>query len=208
MLFDLSHLDVTRASRLMTALVTPRPIAWVVSQDANGNRNAAPFSFFNIMSSFPPVLAIGMQPRNGGGEKDSLCNIRQTREFVVSLVSEALASQMSLTSAELPSGEDELTRFGIGVDASAFIAPPRIAGSPAAFECRLRQIVDLENGRAIILGDIAAAHVDDDAVIDGEAGKIDAVRLRLIARMHGRSCYVRSTDLFDLARSGQAVLEV
>lgn len=200
MLFDFATLDPATCNRLMTALVTPRPIAWVVTQDAAGRRNAAPFSFFNVLCSAPPILAIGMQPRPEGPPKDSRANIEATGDFVVNLVPFAAAEAMNRTSGAHPAGVDELAVAGLETLASVHVAPPRIAASPVAFECRLRQTIAIEGDRAILLGDVLAAHVDDAAVRDPARGHIDATRLDLIARMHGAGLYLRATDLFEMTR--------
>ncbi|MDF7775591.1 flavin reductase family protein [Sphingomonas sp. AOB5] len=200
MRFDVAELDAVKCARLVTATVVPRPIAWVVTQAPDGTRNAAPFSFFNAMSSWPPVLAIGMQPRADGSPKDTLANIRATGEFVVNLVPHALADAMNLTGGAHAPAVDEIRLAGLDSVPSEHIVPPRIVGAPVAYECRLRQVVDIEAGRAIVLGDVLAMHIDDAAILDADAGKIDAPALDLVARMHGAEHYLRTSDLFRIAR--------
>lgn len=198
--YDFAQLDAAVGNALMTSLVTPRPIAWVVTQDASGLRNAAPFSFFNVLCSWPPILAIGIQPRPQGSLKDTRANIEATGEFVVNLVPHAAAEAMNRTSGAYPPGVDELAQAGLETIPSRHIAPPRIAASPVAFECRLRQSIPIENDRAILLGDVLAVHVDDAALIDPARGHVDASRLDLIARMHGAGIYLRASDRFVLPR--------
>src|SRR3546814_6225262 len=91
--------------KLMCASITPRPIAWITSQSASGVRNAAPFSFFNMMGADPPLVAIGLMNRPGGGDKDSAANILETGEFVVNLVAEDDADAMSFTCIDARSEE-------------------------------------------------------------------------------------------------------
>lgn len=198
--FDLGKVGAATANRLMTSLVTPRPIAWIVTCDAQGRRNAAPFSFFNVLCSWPPILAVGIQPRPEGPLKDTRANIEATGEFVVNLVPYAAVEAMNRTSFPHPAGTDEITLAGLETLACTHVTPPRIAASPVAFECRLRQSIAIEQDRAILLGDVLAAHVDDDAVIDPARGDVDAVALDLVARMHGKGTYLRATDLFEVAR--------
>lgn len=198
--YDFATLDAQVANRLMTSVVTPRPIAWIVSQDREGRRNAAPFSFFNVLSSWPPILAVGIQSRPDGTSKDSRANIEAVGEFVVNLVPFALADAMNATSAPLSPEADEIDIAGLETMPSVHVAPPRLAGSPAAFECRLRQIMPVLPDRAILFGNVLALHVEDDAVIDATSGKIDGAKLDLIARMHGADAYLRATDIFRLAR--------
>jgi flavin reductase (DIM6/NTAB) family NADH-FMN oxidoreductase RutF len=200
MCFDMAAADPVRTNRLLTALVTPRPIAWVVTVSASGVRNAAPFSFFNVMSSWPPVLVIGIAPRADGGPKDTRVNCEQTGEFVVNLVSGGVASSMNQTSVACAPDIDELEVAGLATHTSVHVRPPRIAASPVAFECRVRDIVDLGTGRAILIGDILAIHVLREVVLDVADGRIDAPKLDLIARLHGRGWYLRSTDRFEIAR--------
>lgn len=188
------------ANRLMTALVTPRPIAWIVTQDEAGRRNAAPFSFFNALCSWPPILGFGIQPGTDGVLKDTRANIAATGEFVVNLVPFAAAQAMNTTSGIYPREIDELALADLATIPSTCVAPPRIGASPVAFECRLRQTIEVEGGRAILLGDVHVVHVADDAVLDAEAGYIDATRFDLIARMHGAGRYLRASGLFELHR--------
>src|SRR5690242_17454065 len=97
--FDFSKLASADAFKLLSSVVVPRPIAWVVSQSPQGARNAAPFSFFNVVSSDPPIVALGIGPR-GGQLKDTSRNILQTGQFVINLVSAELAEQMNHTSLD------------------------------------------------------------------------------------------------------------
>ncbi len=172
MLFDFKEIPGKECYKLLVSTVTPRPIAWVVSQDANGVLNAAPFSFFNVFSGDPAVVAIGIGNRKPGQAKDSRANIRETGEFVVNLVSEANAEAMNITGIEFDSTVDELEQAGLTSLPSARVKPPRIAESPVAMECELMQIVDLgESG--LVLGRVVAMHVRDDLVLDAANHYID-----------------------------------
>lgn len=200
MRFDTASLDANLCARLITAAVVPRPIAWIVTQTIEGRRNAAPFSFFNALCSWPPVLGIGMQPRPDGTPKDTLANIRATHEFVVNLVNYTQASAMNITGGAYPPNLDEITLAGLEVERSAVVAPPRIVGSPVAFECCLREEINVANGRVIVLGDVLSMHIEDDALLTNGPGKVDAGRLDLVARMHGGNRYLRTSDVFTLDR--------
>lgn len=200
MRFDVASLDAEVFARLMTATVLPRPIAWVVTQASCGIRNAAPFSFFNALSSWPPILGIGIQPRADGHDKDTIANIRTTGELVVNLVAFAQAEAMNRTAAEHGPDVDELDLAGLDVIASEQVAPPRIAGAPVAYECRMRHIIDVDHGRSILLADVLVVHIRDEAVLDAAGGKIDGLRLDLVGRMHGRDQYLRARETFSLMR--------
>src|SRR3712207_3989578 len=126
---------------LLTNLVVPRPIAWVSSLAADGTRNLAPHSYFNIISSDPPIIHFTQT-----GRKAPLANVGATREFVVNVVSLDLAEAMNLTAANFPPGEDEFTWAHLESTPSTHVAPPRVAAARAAFECRVRTILEMGNG--------------------------------------------------------------
>ncbi len=185
--------------KLLVSTVTPRPIAWVVSQDAKGVTNAAPFSFFNVFAGDPPVIGIGIGSRRPGQVKDTRANIRATGQFVVNLVSEANAEKMNITAIEFDPGVDEIAEAGLTPLPSVRVKPPRIAESPVSMECELMQIVDLgESG--LVLGRVLAMHVRDDLVLDASKHYIDTPNLKLIGRMHGSGWYARTSDLFEMPR--------
>ena len=199
MLFDFRDIPGKERYKLLVSTVTPRPIAWVVSQDVAGQVNAGAFSFFNAFSGEPPVVGIGMASYKPGRPKDSRVNILETGQFVVNLVSEANAEQMNITAIEFDYGVNELKQAGLTTLPSTRVKPPRIAESPVAMECELMQIVDLgESG--LVLGRVLAMHVHDEFVLDAAAHYIDTPKLKLLGRMHGRGWYVRTSDLFEMPR--------
>jgi flavin reductase (DIM6/NTAB) family NADH-FMN oxidoreductase RutF len=199
MLFDFKEIPGKECYKLLVSTVTPRPIAWVVSQDVNGVLNAGAFSFFNAFSGDPPVVAIGVASHKPGRPKDTRVNIRETGQFVVNLVSEANAEQMNITAIEFEYGVDELEQAGLTPLPSVRVKPPRIAESPVAMECELMQIIDLgETG--LVLGRVLAMHVHDEFVLDAANLYIDTPKLRLLGRMHGRGWYARTSDLFEMPR--------
>jgi flavin reductase (DIM6/NTAB) family NADH-FMN oxidoreductase RutF len=200
MLFDLAAISPSVCYKLLVSTVTPRPIAWVVSQDASGLLNAAPFSFFNALSADPPVIGIGVARHSSGRSKDTRANIVETREFVVNLVSEATASSMNVTAIEFAPGVNELMEAGLTTAASARVKPPRIAESPVALECTLLQMIDLGPANGIVLGRVVAIQIRDEAVLDASKGYVDTTALQLIGRMHGTGWYARTSDLFEMPR--------
>ncbi len=200
MLFDLATVDPAIGYKLLVSTITPRPIAWVVSQDLDGTLNAAPYSFFNALSSDPPVIGIGIGRRPFGSAKDTRANIALTREFVVNLVSEDTAPAMNVTAIDFPPSVDELAQAGLTTTPSARVKPPRIVESPVAFECELLQMIDLGPHSGIVLGRVLAIHVRDESVRDPVRGHIDTPALHLIGRMHGSGWYARTSDLFDMPR--------
>jgi flavin reductase (DIM6/NTAB) family NADH-FMN oxidoreductase RutF len=200
MLFDFDALSAQNRYKLLVATVVPRPIAWVVSQNAAGQVNAAPFSFFNALSGEPPVVGIGIGPRPNGAPKDSAANIRATGEFVVNLVPDAAAAAMNVTAIEFEPDVSEVGEAELAMLPSVKVRPPRIAASPVALECALMQIVELGPARVLVLGRVLAVHVRDDAVLDAQRCYIDTPKLQLIGRMHGAGWYARTSDLFEMPR--------
>ncbi|MGH7042398.1 MAG: flavin reductase family protein [Acetobacteraceae bacterium] len=200
MFFDLAALDAQNAYKLLVSTVVPRPIAWVTTQDIDGSVNAAPFSFFNAVSGNPPVVAIGIGGRAPGDAKDTGGNIRRTGEFVVNLVSDALAKQMNITAIDFDKNVNELAEAGLTTVPSVKVRPPRIGESPVALECERLVIVDVGVDRSVVLGRVVAIHIQDDFVLDPARCYVDTQKLDLIGRMHGGGWYARTRDSFDLPR--------
>lgn len=204
MLFDFASIAPREVYKLMVSTVTPRPIAWIVSQNAHGRLNAAPFSFFNVLSGEPPVVGIGIGSHEPGRPKDSRRNISETREFVVNLVSEEAAAAMNVTAIEFEPDVDEICEAQLRTVPSTHVAPPRIAASPVSMECTLMQIVDLGPSNSLVLGRVLAMHVRDDLVLDPAKHYVDTPHMKLIARMHGSGWYARTSDLFEMPRIPRA----
>jgi flavin reductase (DIM6/NTAB) family NADH-FMN oxidoreductase RutF len=199
MRFDLEEVGAANAYKLLAATVMPRPIAWVVTQDAAGAVNAAPYSFFNVMGPSPPTVALGIMADPERGFKDSARNILDTGEFVVNLVPERLVKAMNVTSVDAPRGVDELELAGLVTAPSARVKPPRIAESPVAFECVQLSSVVTGPSQVVIIGRVLTVHIADDCVLDARRAHIDTPKLDLVARSYG-SDYVRSHDTFSLVR--------
>ncbi len=200
MMFDFDALPGPERYKLLTATVTPRPIAWTLCHDAKGKLNAAPFSFFNVFSGDPAIVAIGVGSHGPDRRKDTVDAIRATGEFVVSLVDEAVARRMNVTAIEFPAEVAELEEARAATTPSTKVRPPRISDSPVSLECEVFQLIDLNAMNTMVLGRVLAMHVRDDCVLDAERHHIDTPKLGLIARMHGRGWYARTTDLFQMER--------
>ena len=200
MQFDFDALSGRDRYKLMMATVVPRPIAWVVTQSATGVVNAAPYSFFNAISGEPPLLIVSIEGRTGGGRKDSAANIRGSGQFVVNLVSEAMAQSMVVTAIDFDPAVSEVTEAGLLTTPSSKVAPPRLTDSPVAFECEQFQTIELPGERDLVLGRILAMHVADAAVLDAPRCYIDTPKLGLVGRMHGAGWYTRTADAFELPR--------
>lgn len=200
MILDFETLAPRDAYNWMINTVTPRPIAWVSTISAAGQTNLAPFSYFQAVCSKPPTLMFSGAINRHGGKKDSVVNIGQVPEFVVNLVSFALAEPMNLTATPLPHGESEFEKFGIASAPSLKVRPPRVAAAPVAFECKLDRLLDFGDGPAganVVFGTILCAHVSESVL--GADGQIDPHKLDTIGRMGGDN-YVRTRDLFTVVR--------
>lgn len=199
--FDLTGEHAKHSYKLLAGLVTPRPIAWVTTQDEEGRINAAPFSFFNVLGTRPPIVAFAPGDKSPGIPKDTARNIRRSGEFVVNLVDEACAEAMNLTSAELPFGESEIKHAGLSVTASSVVTPPRIAESPVSLECREWSTLEIGRNR-LVIGLVERIYVRDGA-IDPETLLVNPDVFRPIGRMEVPSGYCRTNDRFDMPRPGE-----
>ena len=175
---------------LLTSLVVPRPIAWVSTLGADGKGNLAPHSFFTVASNRPPTVLFSSL-----GRKDTVKNVEATREFVVSLASEALMHQVNDSSAPFEHGDDESLALSIEMEPSETVAPRRVAGSPASIECRLHQVVEVGTSY-VVIGEVTAITVVDEALVDGHPA-IDL--LRPVSRLGGQE-WGRPVEAFDLVR--------
>ena len=187
-----------RAYPILASLVCPRPIAWVTTLNPDGSVNVAPFSFFNLVGTEPPLLMFCPGDRDDGTPKDSARNARDREEFVVNLVDDPLAEVMVRTSASLPPGESEALRENLTLLPSSTLATPRLAAAPASFECKVHSIQLIGENR-IIFGLIQRTHVRDD-LYDPETARIRAELYHPIGRMASPNWYCHTRDQFDLVR--------
>lgn len=200
MYFDFGAQPAQTNYNLLTATVTPRPIAWVTTRSAAGVLNAAPYSFFNVMGHQPPTVALGLMRHARGSLKDTAANILETGEFVVNLVPETLVQQMNQTCADYPSDVNELEQAGLVALPARHVKAPLIQGSPVSFECVALTSLVTGPHQTVVIGRVLAAHIDDALVLDAEQGFVNTPGLGLISRMHGGGWYARSTDLFQVTR--------
>ncbi len=188
------------------AIVTPRPIGWISSLDAQGSANLAPFSFFNGCGDAPPMVMFAQTGRKSRPEpvKDSIANIRATGEFACNIVSQALKEAMNLSSGTYQPEVDEFELAGLTKAPGISISAPHVAEAPAVLECRLvRALDDLPSWREhafniMIIGEVVGVHIDDAIVKDG---RIDVLGYNPVARM-GYMDYTTVTDIWDMERPG------
>ena len=198
--FDLDTLETGLTYKLLTATVTPRPIAWVSTLSPAGARNAAPFSFFNAMGADPPTVVLGLMRDPVRGLKDTCQNILDTGEFVVNLVSAAMAGAMNETCVNAPSEVDELALAGLETEPSVRVKPARIKGAPVQFECTLLSAVVTSPNQTIAIGRIEIIHIGDEYLVDAERGHVDNRKLDLIARLYGAGWYQKGGERFEMVR--------
>lgn len=207
---DPQKLEAIERYKLLIGAVVPRPIAWVSTLSKAGEPNLAPFSFFSGVGSDPMTLLFCPANDNHGREKDSLVNADPetgTGEFVVNVVDESHARAMAVTAEALPRGQSEWTLAGVVAEASAAVRPPRVKGTPVAYECVTHQIVRLNpgtpSGGNIVIGRVVGVYVRDDIIDDRH--RIDPAKLAAVGRMAGLT-YCTTHDRFDLPW-GKAGLE-
>jgi flavin reductase (DIM6/NTAB) family NADH-FMN oxidoreductase RutF len=202
--FDLGAIPESDAYKLLVSTVVPRPIALATTVDNAGRINAAPFSFFNAVSSVPPVIVLGISPGDpnndlGDGYKDTERNIRDTGEFVVNLVDEALAERMNICAVDFPTAIGELEKAALTAVPSVGVRPPRIEEAPVSFECQRITGLSLGARSTLEVGRVIHIHIRDD-LVDPERYYVATDKMHLIGRMHGRGWYARTSDLFMMDR--------
>jgi len=191
---------VNEIYKLMVGLIVPRPVALVSTIDRDGVANVAPFSFFSGVGSNPPTVLFCPSLRSSGDHrKDTLRNVEQTGEFVINIVSDAIAAAANATAADVGPEVDEFELAGLTALPSEVVRVPRVAESPAQMECKLLQIVFTGEGPGagvVVLGEIVRLHIRADLE---ENFRIDPAKLDAVGRMAGNT-WVHTRERFDLVR--------
>lgn len=194
-------LEARQATRLLQSIVVPRPIGWVSTLSAAGQPNLAPFSYFNGVSSSPPVVMFAVSQRSarfGGGVKDTLRNVQEIGEFVVNFVDETLVEAMNQTAGEWDPTVNEFELAGLTTAPSVDVRPPRVAEAPVAMEARVLQIIPVaETSSTMVLGRIVRFHIQPTLML--ENGQVDTAALQPVARLGG-SNYAKLGEIFSLER--------
>ncbi|WP_434287801.1 flavin reductase family protein [Celeribacter sp. SCSIO 80788] len=197
--FDLSALPATEAYKLLSGAILPRPIAVITTVSPEGVANAAPFSFFGILSHDPAILAVGIEPRADGTRKDTARNILETGVFTVHIPDVAMAGVVqAFASPEAPE-VDEIALHGLGTVPGTHVDCPRLIDAPVALECRFEQRLDLGAkagaGRDILIGTVKAVFLREDAV--NGRHHVDPERIDALGRLGGAT-FTTTRDRFSL----------
>lgn len=169
---DFDVLPAQDRYKLLSALVIPRPVAWVTTQNADAVVNAAPYSFFNVFGQDPPLVILGLQHNADGSPKDTTRNIDRSGEFVVNLVAPDMVHGMVETAAAYPPDVGEPDALGLALEPSVKVAVPRLSGVPVALECTRMMSLSLSTERAILLGRVVGL-ATRDGLIDPDTLHVD-----------------------------------
>lgn len=193
--FDFGALTARERYKLLIGTVIPRPIAFITTVSKDGSFNAAPFSFFNVLTHDPAIVAIGVENHADLSFKDTARNVRETEVFTVNMVDDALAQAMEICAIKFGPGVDELAEAGLTPVPGTHVASPRILEAPASLECRRYMTLEVGKAREIILGQVVGLHIRSDLV--DERLHVDQIGMDAIGRLGGHG-YARTRDQFDI----------
>ena len=182
----------------------PRPIGWISTVDGQGRANLAPYSQWQNLSFDPPLVMFAANPYADGRRKHSVLNAEETGWFVWNMATYALREAVNISAMEWPEGVDEFDKAGV-TKATCIEAPgPRVAESPAQFECRHMQTTRLKGNSAhgwvdVVFGEVMRIHVQDAVILP--SGKLDILGIRPLARL-GYYDYTSGTEVFEMRIPG------
>lgn len=193
--FDFSELTERQKYKLLIGTVIPRPIALVTTMGRDGRPNAGPFSFFNVLTHDPAIVAIGVENYADMRFKDTARNVRETGEFTVHICDDAMVDQMEVCAIKFGPEVDELKEAGLHTVPGEAVRSPRILEAPAALECQRYMTLELGPAREIILGQVVGLYVRSDA-LDPANLHIDQLKMDAVGRLGGHT-YARTRDQFE-----------
>jgi flavin reductase (DIM6/NTAB) family NADH-FMN oxidoreductase RutF len=189
---ELKDLSIPKRHAILQGAVIPRPISFASTVDKEGRVNLSPFSFFNMVSSNPPILIFSPSRRGRDNTtKHTYQNVKDVPEVVINIVNYAMVEQASLASCDFPKGVDEFVKAGFTAVPSTKVKPPRVAESPVSFECKVNQVIELGSEGAagnLVICEVLLMHVKDE-ILD-ENGNISPYKLDAVARL-GQDYYTR-----------------
>ncbi|MEZ7901663.1 MAG: flavin reductase family protein [Flavobacteriales bacterium] len=200
---DPKEIPVPKLHHYLLGAVGPRPIAFASTIDKDGNKNLAPFSFFNVFSANPPIMVFS--PARSGRTnttKNTFDNVKEIPEVVINIVNYSIVEQMSLASSPFEAEVDEFVKSGLTPIASETVRPFRVKESPVQFECKVNEVVELgtEGGAGnLVICEVTKIHINED-VLD-EKGAIDQHKIDLVSRMGGNwYCRANSDSMFEIKK--------
>lgn len=193
---DFRELKASLRYKLLTALVIPRPIAWITSIDGSGLVNAAPYSFFNVLGNEPPLVAFAPSNRSDGTRKDTARNVEDAREFVVNLVDQEAAELMHATAAAFPPDRSEVEALALATIPSVLVRPPRLAVSKVHMECVFVGKFSHGNNQ-VLFGEVTYVHVPDGWV-EPTTYHMEPGTFHAVGRLQGPSWYATTNERFSL----------
>ena len=202
MILDFDRLDPAQRYFNTIQTLIPRPIAWVLSENAAGDYNLAPFSYFTAVCSEPPLVMISVGMKGENEFKDTRSNIEVRNRFVIHIADRPLLAAMNASSATLPAGESEVTKLGLELTAFGDFELPRLADAKVAYGCALYEMQEIGKGpQTLIFGEIERLYLDESIIETREDGriKVDAAKLDPVARL-GANEYAFLTEVTQLSR--------
>ncbi|WP_024851817.1 flavin reductase family protein [Hydrogenovibrio kuenenii] len=197
--YTISELNDQPLYPLLVGGIIPRPIAWISTLSKQGIDNLAPYSFFSVASSNPPILTVTQINAQTENDKDTLSNLKETHECVINIVSQDLAELMNETCAQFPADISEFEAVGVTACKSEHVRAKSVAEAKVRYECRLREVVTLSEqpgGGKLILLDVLSIYVDDKIMSNGV---IQSDQLRAVGKLGGNE-YTIATQDFSIAR--------
>ncbi len=198
-----SNIPIADLQNYLQSAIAPRPICFASTIDNAGNVNLSPFSFFNMVSTNPPMCIFSPSRRvRDNATKHTLDNLIEVPEVVINIVNYGMVQQTSLASTEYPKGENEFLKAGFTELKSELVKPPRVAESPVQMECTVKDIISLgetPGAGNLVLAEVKLIHISESII--GEDGKIDQEKIDLVARLGGDwYCRANSASLFKVAK--------
>ncbi|MEH6650716.1 MAG: flavin reductase family protein [Motiliproteus sp.] len=199
---DLANLSPSEVYFSMIQTLVPRPIAWVLSENAQGRYNLAPFSYFTAVSSSPPLLLISVGKKPDGSHKDTRANIEQRKHFVIHIPSREQLEAMNQSSANLPAEISEVDELDLETTEFEGFSLPRLKQARVAFGCECYEIHNIgDTPQSMILGRVTHLYIDDSVIELDAKGRfnVDAVKLDPVARL-GASQYMACGEILNIKR--------
>lgn len=168
------------------ACIVPRPIGWITSMNLTGKVNLAPYSYFNAVADIPPMIMFATTTKHTGGrQKDTLCNVESTKEFVVNIATWDLKNELNISSTDFDHETSEIEITRLETVPSILVKPPRIKKSPIHLECVYYQSLQLpvtndQHTNRVIIASVVGIHISDEVIVEG---KIDTTKFRPISRL-------------------------